>query len=76
MRETLPVIPVINCAKLRPTYAHLISYYLTDGGSISFLRQKARAQKASKMGLSELLASFQYMNFALLIGQSYVFFEF
>ena len=44
-------------------------------GSISFLRQKARAQKARKMGLSGLLASFPYMNFALLIGQIYVFFR-
>ena len=57
------------------TSAHLISCYLTDGGSISFLRQKARAQKARKPGLSGLLASFPYINFALLIGQIYVFFR-
>ena len=44
-------------------------------GSISFLRQKARAQKARKMGLSGLLASFPYINFALLIGQIYVLFR-
>ena len=45
------------------------------GRSKSFLRQKARAQKARKLGLSGLLASFPYMNFALLIGQIYVFFR-
>ena len=44
----------------------------SDGRSISFLRQKARAQKARKLGLSGLSASFQYMNFALLIGRFYV----
>ena len=44
-------------------------------GSISFLRQKARAQKARKLGLSGLLASFPYINFAHLIGQIYVFFR-
>ena len=43
--------------------------------SISFLRQKARAQKARKLGLSGLLASFPYINFAHLIGQIYVFFR-
>ena len=42
--------------------------------SISFLRQNARAQKARKMGLLELSASFPYINFALLISQMYVFF--
>ena len=47
----------------------------SEGGSISFLRQKARAQKARKLGLSGLLASFPYINFALLIGQIYVFFR-
>ena len=41
-------------------------------GSISYLRQKARAQKVRKMGLSELSASFQYMNFALLMRRNYV----
>ena len=48
---------------------------LTIRSSISFLRQKARAQKARKMGLSGLLASFPYINFAHLIGQIYVFFR-
>ena len=52
-----------------------ISVFKLNGRSISFLRQKARAQKAHKMGLSGLLASFPYMNFALLIGQIYVFFR-
>ena len=45
------------------------------GRSKSFLRQKARAQKARKLGLSGLLASFPYINFAHLIGQIYVFFR-
>ena len=40
--------------------------YLTDRGSVSFLRQKVRAQKARKIGLLELSASFLYINFALL----------
>ena len=40
--------------------------------SISFLRQKARAQKARKLGLSGLLASFPYINFALLMRRNYV----
>ena len=48
---------------------------LTIRCSISFLRQKARAQKARKLGLSGLLASFPYINFAHLIGQIYVFFR-
>jgi len=48
---------------------------LTIRRSISFLRQNARAQKARKSGLSGLLASFPYINFALLIGQIYVFFR-
>ena len=39
--------------------------------SISFLRQKARTQKARKLGLSGLLASFPYMNFTLLKSQNY-----
>ena len=42
------------------------------GRSKSFLRQKARAQKARKLGLSGLLASFPYMNFALLMRRNYV----
>ena len=42
------------------------------GRSISFLRQKARAQKARKLGLSGLLASFPYINFALLMRRNYV----
>ena len=52
-----------------------ISVFKLNGRSISFLRQKARAQKARKMGLSGLLASFPYINFAHLIGQIYVFFR-
>ena len=74
MRETLPGISR-NQMRETPTSAHLISCYLTDGRSISFLRQNARAQKARKLGLSGLLASFLYMNFALLIGQIYVLFR-
>ena len=74
MRETPPVISP-NQLRETPTYAHLISCCLTDGRSISFLRQNARAQKARKSGLSGLLASFLYINFALLIGQIYVFFR-
>ena len=64
----------IFCDHLRETStsAHLISCYLTDGCSISFLRQKARAQKARKLGLSGLLASFPYINFALLKSKNYV----
>ena len=42
------------------------------GGSISFLWQKPRAQKARKLGLLELSASFLYMNFALLKSRNYV----
>ena len=42
------------------------------GRSKSFLRQKARAQKARKMGLLELSTSFPYMNFALLMRRNYV----
>lgn len=47
-----------NQMRETPTYAHLISCYLTDGRSILFLRQKARAQKARKLGLLGLSASF------------------
>ena len=47
----------------------------SEGRSISFLRQNARAQKARKLGLSWLLASFPHINFAHLIGQIYVFFR-
>ena len=36
---------------------------------------KARAQKVRKLGLSGLLASFPYIDFAHLIGQIYVFFR-
>ena len=50
------------------THAHCGSYRR----SISFLRQKAKAQKARKLGLLELSASFPYINFALLIGRNYV----
>ena len=71
MCETLPGISR-NQMRETETYAHLISCFLTDGGSISFLRQKARAQKARKMGLSELSASFRYMNFAFLKSRNYV----
>ena len=42
------------------------------GRSKSFLRQKARAQKARKLGLSGLLASFPYINFALLKSKNFV----
>ena len=42
------------------------------GRSKSFLRQKARAQKARKLGLSGLSASFPYMNFAILKRRNYV----
>ena len=38
------------------------------GLTLTFLRQKERAQKARKLGLSGLSASFPYMNFALLIS--------
>ena len=48
---------------------------LTIRRSISILRQKARAQKARKLGLPGLSTSFLYMNFAHLIGQIYVFFR-
>ena len=48
---------------------------LTIRRSVSILRQKARAQKARKLGLSGLLASFPYIDFAHLIGQIYVFFR-
>ena len=41
------------------------------GRSISFLRQKARAQKARKMGLLELSTSFPDMNFAHLKSRNY-----
>ena len=47
----------------------------SDGFSISYLRQKAKRQKARKLGLSGLLASFPHINFAHLIGQIYVFFR-
>jgi len=43
--------------------------------SISFLRQNARAQKARKLGLSGLLASFPYINIGLLMRRIYVFFQ-
>ena len=64
----------IFCDHLRETStsAHLISCCLTDGRSISFLRQNARAQKARKLGLSGLSASFPYMDFALLMRRNYV----
>ena len=71
MRETPPVISD-NQMRETPTFAHLSSVFKSDGGSISFLRQKARAQKAYKIGLLELSASFPYINFALLIGRNYV----
>ncbi len=70
MRGTLPIISYNQMRETR-TFAHLITCFLTDGRSISFLRQKARAQKARKMGLPELSASFPHMNFALLKSQQY-----
>ena len=56
MRETPSRI---FCDHLRETStsAHLISCCLTDGRSVSFLRQKERAQKARKLGLLELSTS-------------------
>ena len=45
---------------------------LTIRGSISFLRQKARAQKARKLGLSGLSASFPDIYFVLLMRRNYV----
>ena len=55
----------IFCDHLRETStsAHLISCCLTDGRSVSFLRQNERAQKARKLGLLELSASFAYSHF-------------
>ena len=58
-----------------PTSAHLISCYLTDGCAVSNLRQKARAQKARKLGLLGLSASFPYIYFALLMRWNYVIFR-
>ena len=46
----------------------LLWWRLTIRVSISFLRQKARAQKARKMGLSGLSTSFPHINFAHLIS--------
>lgn len=63
MRETLPVIPVINCAKLRPTYAHLISYYLTDGCSISYLRRKRELRRPVNLGAFLALGFFSVHQF-------------
>ena len=74
LRETPPVISPNQLRETR-TSAHLISRYLTDGRSVSILRQKARAQKARKLGLSGLLGSFPYINFALLMRRIYVFFR-
>ena len=71
MRETPSGI---FCDHLRETStsAHLISCCLTDGRSVSFLRQNERAQKARKLGLSGLSASFPHINFALLKRRYYV----
>ena len=55
--------------------AQLIGSESRRGGSISYLRQKARAQKARKLGLSGLLSYIQYINFALLMRRIYVFFR-
>ena len=71
MRETLPSISHDQMRET-PTSAHLISCSLTDGGSISFLRQKERTQKARKLGLPGLSASFPHINFALLKRRYYV----
>ena len=64
----------IFCDHLRETStsAHLISCCLTDGRSVSFLRQNERAQKARKLGLPGLSASFPHINFALLKRRYYV----
>ena len=44
----------------------------SEGSSISNLRQKTRAQKARKLGLSGLSASIQYMNFGFKNARNYV----
>ena len=64
----------IFCDHLRETStsAHLISCCLTYGRSVSFLRQNERAQKARKLGLPGLSASFPHINFALLKRRYYV----
>ena len=71
MRETPSGI---FCDHLRETStsAHLISCCLTDGRSVSFLRQNERTQKARKLGLPGLSASFPHINFALLKRRYYV----
>ena len=71
MRETPSGI---FCDHLRETStsAHLISCCLTYGRSVSFLRQNERAQKARKLGLPGLSASFPHINFALLKRRYYV----
>ena len=71
MRETPSGI---FCDHLRETStsAHLISCCLTDERSVSFLRQNERAQKARKLGLPGLSASFPHINFALLKRRYYV----
>jgi len=58
--------------RVTDSFAHLISVFKLDGGSISFLRQKARAQKARNLRLLELSASLLYMNFALLKSRNNV----
>ena len=64
----------IFCDHLRETStsAHLISCCLTYGRSVSFLRQNERTQKARKLGLPGLSASFPHINFALLKRRYYV----
>ena len=64
MRETLPSISR-NQLRETPTYAHLISCCLTDGRSVSILRQNPDRQKARKQGLPGLTASGLYMKIAL-----------
>ena len=74
--DSISQTPIMRCMG---EHIFLLSWFhaccVCIRGSISFLRQKARAQKARKMGLSGLLASFPYINFAHLIGQIYVFFR-
>ena len=53
------------------SFAHRHYGVASDRRSISYLRQKARAQKARKLGLSGLLGSFPYINFALLKRRNY-----
>ncbi len=56
MRETLAGISH-NQMRETPTSAHLISFYLTDGCSVSTLRISYYCEKARKMGLLGYLAT-------------------